>query len=393
MINTKYKRVYDEFINNYENIHINPWHEISKEELNNIYNKLINELDINDDYSFNYFINYIIKRLSGLSDTHTFYWSRDFIPYTFKIIDDKVLVNYPDSLKGYYLESINGIDIKNIIKEIDNIITYGTNGKKVFEIEKSLFNRMIMFGLPIFSNNNELIYELVDNNGYRKNIIINKEEKYDNLFDYDTYLYGNNTEYKIIDNCLIYNHSSVQNKYKELIEQKIEELKHINLDNINTIIIDLRGNIGGNSSLNNYLIDFLKEHLDKKIICLTDYRIFSGGRYALRDLINLGAITIGDEIGTPINCYGNNTWCNIDNYYFGISEHYYNPMYLKDDSGKYLSICACNKEEYKNNISEEILKPIIFKPDIYVNQTIEDYLNNIDTVLKYAIEYSKFKER
>ena len=68
-------------------------------------------------------------------------------------------------------------------------------------------------------------------------------------------------------------------------------------------------------------------------------------------------------------------------------------MYLKDDSGNYLSICACNKEEYKNNINEDVLKPIIFKPDIYVKQTIEDYLNNIDTVLNYAIEYSKVKER
>ena len=43
-----------------------------------------------------------------------------------------------------------------------------------------------------------------------------KEEKYDKTFDYDKYMYGNNAEYKMIDNCLIYNHSSVQNEFKEI---------------------------------------------------------------------------------------------------------------------------------------------------------------------------------
>lgn len=46
------------------------------------------------------------------------------------------------------------------------------------------------------------------------------------------------------------------------------------LSNIDTIIIDIRGNTGGNAALNKILIDFLKDNSDKLLICLTDYRVF-----------------------------------------------------------------------------------------------------------------------
>lgn len=79
-----------------------------------------------------------------------------------------------------------------------------------------------------------------------------------------------------------------------------------NLSQINTIIVDIKSNTGGNSGLNEKLISFLKEQSDKKILCLTDYRVFSSGSFALCDLIKLGAKTFGDEIGTPINHFENN---------------------------------------------------------------------------------------
>ena len=203
------------------------------------------------------------------------------------------------------------------------------------------------------------------------------------MFDYEKYIFGEPGEYNFIDNCLIYKHSSVQMMYKDKIEESINKLKEENLSNIDTIIIDLRGNIGGNSNLNKFLIDFLKEHLDKKLICLTDYRVFSAGRWALLDLINLGAITIGDEIGTPLNCYGNNANIRIDEHSFAISEKYFQPFYQITD--------ILTKESFNKIMTKELLKPVMFKPDILVKQTKEDYLDNVDTILEYALEYSKQK--
>ena len=53
--------------------------------------------------------------------------------------------------------------------------------------------------------------------------------------------------------------------FKDKIKNAIDCLRQINLDNIDTIIIDLRGNFGGNASLNKYLMDFLKENADKQL--------------------------------------------------------------------------------------------------------------------------------
>lgn len=380
MIDIKYKKIYEEFIKKYEEIHVNPWHQIRKQELESLYDNLLNSMDVDDEYNFKYFMDYIIKRLSGSEDAHTKYQCIDPIPFNFRKFNNDILFNYPDDLKGFKLLSINGVSINQIINELEDVITYGTEGKRDYEIEKSLFNRMTMFGLPSFRNKDELVYELLDSNGNVLQKKITKEEKYDNLFDYDKYMFGNNAEYKKIDNCLIYNHSSVQNKFKDLIEKSINKLKTENLSNVDTIIIDLRGNWGGNSALNKILIDYLKSQTDKKLICLTDYRVFSGGRYALRDLINLGATTIGEEISTPINCYGNSNWINLDNHYFSISECYFHP---------FIGVSASSKEEFNEVITDNIRKPYIFHPDIEVTQTKEDYLKGVDTILNFALEYSK----
>ena len=380
MIDIKYKKIYDEFIKKYEEIHVNPWHEISKKQLKNVYVELTNKMNVDDEYSFKYFIDYIIKRLSGSTDAHTKYKQVKLIPINFRKFEDEIIVNYPESLKGFNLVSISGIPISKIIEELEDVITYGTDGKRDYEIEQSLFNRFIMFGLPSFRNSNEMVYEISDSDGNIVKKRITKEAKYDDLFDYDNYLFGNNAKYEIIDNCLVYYHSSVQKMFEDIIKNSIKKLETENLSEVDTIIIDLRGNFGGNSNLNLVLTDFLKKHLDKKLICLTDYRVFSAGRYALKDLIDLGAITIGGEISTPINCYGNNANLTIQNHNFKISERYFNPC--KD-------FVIRSKKDYKKTFGTKEEESIIFKPDIKVQETKENFINGIDTVLNYALEYSK----
>ena len=382
MIDIKYKKIYDEFIETYKEIHINPFHNISEDKLNEIYNDLIENMDIKNGTSFNYFINYIIKRLSGKEDAHTSY--RGFWPVSlnFRMFDNEILISYPKYLKGSKLLSINNIKIDKIINEIEEIITYGTIGRKKYEIENALYNKLYLLGLPSLRNNREKLIdeiELVDGSIVKKEFISN--DSYKDMFDYNKYMFGDIASYNFIDDILIYKCTSLQNQYKERIEQVINNLKNEDLSNINAIIVDIRGNLGGNSELTKPLIDFLKEHNDKKLICLTDYKVFSAGRYLLRDLINLGAVTIGEEIGTPINCYGeSHNICIEDKYYFSISKCYFNPF-------EGLSIKS--KNDFVKNVTKEMLIPVIFKPDILINETKEDYISGKDTKLEYAIDYSK----
>ena len=379
MIDIKYRKMYDEFIEKYEEMHVCPWHQITKEELNNIYNNLVNSMDVVDEYTFKYFMDYIIKRLSGLEDAHTKYKCREYIPFNFRKFNNEILINYPENLKGSSLVSINGIPINNVINELEEVITYGTKGKRNYEIENSLINKMTMFGLPTFRGLDELTYEIEGLNGNHITKKIRKIEEYNNLFDIDKYLYGNTGEYKVIDNCLIYNHTSVQMCYKNQIEESINRLKQEDLSDIDTIIIDIRGNTGGNSRLNEILIDYLKTQPNKKLICLTDYRVFSSGTFALRDLIEIGATTIGEEIATPINHFGNNVWVEPERV-FSISTRYFHPFYR---------VGAWSKETFNENIKPLIRAPYIFHPDIEINETKEDFINNEDRILNYALNYSK----
>ena len=379
MIDIKYKNIYDEFVKRYEEIHVNPWHEISKEELNKIYERLVETLDVTNEYNFGYFMNFIIKRLSGLTDAHTKYSKMIPIPLNFRIFDKDILVNYPNAMRGAKLISINGIPTNQIMKELDDIITYGTDGKRRYELERALFNKALLFGLPSFRNSDELEYEFITVDGISIKRKFKKEEEYDDMFDSSEYEYGHPGKYRFIKNALVYTHSSVQNKFKEQIEESIQQLQSEDLSGIDTIIIDLRGNWGGNSLLNMSLMDFLKTQRDKKLICLTDYRVFSAGRYALRDLIKLGATTIGGEISTPINCFGNSNWICLDNHYFSISERYFHP---------FMNVSASSKKEFNERITESIRRPYIFHPDIKVEETKEDYLDGVDSVLSYALEYS-----
>lgn len=377
MILDKYNNTFNEFITKYEEIHVNPWHSISKEEFMKKKDELLTTINVTDVYTFTYFMKYLIKILCGTKDTHTIFDMSSNLPINFKIIENEVLINYPNDLKGYSLLSINDIDINVILNELDKVVSYGTEGKKLFELEKALFNELLLFSIPQFRKVNELSFKMKSPNNEIITRVFKKNEQYQESFDMNEYLYSNNNgTFKIVNNTLIYNHKSVQQEYESAIQESIEKLSKMDLTSINKIIIDLRGNLGGNSVLNKPLMDFLSNHKDKQLITLTDRRIFSAGRYALVDLINLGSITIGEGIGTPLNCYGNSKRFTLNKYYtFVVSEMYFDPI---------RKIEVATKENFKK-LDKSILEDVIFKPDYFITQTKEDFINNKDTILEFAL--------
>lgn len=374
-----YQNTLDEFINEYERLHVNPWHNITKKEFKNICKELINKIEIDDGYKFDYFMNYIIKRLSGVDDMHTKFRMRTTIlPFNYRIFNDEVVVNYPEGLRGSILESINEVSISKILKELDDIITYGTLERKRYELEKSLFDMSLLFSLPSLRESEELTFEFKTISGEIEKRTIDKKDVMtsDDQFDIEEYYYGDTGTYEIKEDTLIYRHCSVQNEYKSIIEESINEIRSIDFNNISKIIIDLRGNIGGNSGLNKLLIDFLSEHKDKKLVVLTDYRISSSGSLALYDLIKLGCVTVGEGIGTPFNSYGEQVWLDIGKYRFAVSTCYFIPS---------MNIKISDKYEL-SKLDSEVFKPVIFKPDYYVKTTKEDFINNKDRVLEFALK-------
>lgn len=178
MISIKYKEMYDVFINHYKNKHVNPWHEISESELDKLYNSIISNQDINDDYSFNYLMNVILKRLSGEVDAHSKFDDVKMIPMNFRIFGEDVIINYPDNLKGYELISVNGFDIKDVLNQLDDVITYGTEGKRIYELEKALFNKKKMLGIPMFRSADSLVMSFKKADGKIITREFKKDEEY-----------------------------------------------------------------------------------------------------------------------------------------------------------------------------------------------------------------------
>ena len=193
MISIKYKEMYDVFINHYKNKHVNPWHEISESELDKLYNNIVSNQDINDDYSFNYLMNVILKRLCGEVDAHSKYDDVKMIPMNFRIFGEDVIINYPDNLKGYELISINGYDIKDVLDQLDDVITYGTEEKRIYELEKALFNKKKMFGIPMFRGADSLVMSFKKTDGRIITREFKKDEEYseEEMFNWDIFAYGN----------------------------------------------------------------------------------------------------------------------------------------------------------------------------------------------------------
>ncbi|MDE6292363.1 MAG: hypothetical protein K2L98_01635, partial [Bacilli bacterium] len=223
MISTKYKNIYETFINHYKNTHVNPWHEIKEEELISIYNNLIKSMDVTDDYTFNYLMNYIIKKLSGLTDAHTGYDDWEFLPLLFRVFANDVYISWPDELKGSKVITINDIPIENILKELESVITYGTEGQKIHQYEKSLFNAKKLFGLPSLREASSLTFEICKKNQFIERITYEKKGKYERP-PFNGY-WNNNATYEVKGNTLIYNHFTVQKQFKEKIEESILHLE------------------------------------------------------------------------------------------------------------------------------------------------------------------------
>lgn len=154
-----------------------------------------------------------------------------------------------------------------------------------------------------------------------------------------------------------------------------------NINNITKFIVDIRGNTGGNSNIIKPLIKYLD---GKEVITLVDKYVFSSGRFAIVDLKRIGSIFVGTNIGTTLNCFGNVSRNEIDAYLLPISYKYF---YYDELS---ISMIGIDKKsdfiKFKNNINnKKYFESQIFEPDYYVEKTIEDYKNNYDRQLEFAI--------
>ena len=227
-----------------ESMHLDFYFLHSKNELKDFINTFLKLHKINDDYDFYYFMNCIIKYMGGHIDAHTRLIMSDndnAYPLSIQAINNKLYVTKCSNEKYSYSEllEINKVSINKIIDEVEKFTSYGTPNWFLNRLHFYLNDKNILLSLPSIKNNAKYIeyktskgiikYEI--NKDYSKELALIRKEDF--------------KQYQIKDNILIFKYPKCTDKFIPDI-QKIKKLIHDN--NIDTFILDLRGNSGGRSS-------------------------------------------------------------------------------------------------------------------------------------------------
>lgn len=352
-----------------ETFHLNFYLTHSEEELYEYINQFLINNKINDDNDFYYFLKCIIKYMSGVSDSHTVIYKKDntWFPIRFKVINNSVFIDrcFNKKMLKKRIKSINGIDIDQVITEIATCTNYGTNGWLLSNIEKTMSNKNDLLSLPSLHNHNgKIIFETDDN----ETVAFDINKKYDEQAIYPK---KDIEYYKIFDDILVFKYPSCKQEYEPDISQ-IENI--IMTNNIRRFVLDLQGNGGGNSSIIKPLIEYLANK-DLELFTIVDRNVFSSGRFAVLDMKRIGSKIVGEEIGTPINCFGYVSGNGITpnskiNFHFARVYWYEEEDFMK----------ATYTKEELNKQNDKFFKPKYLQIDVPIEISEEEYQNSSDDV-------------
>lgn len=364
-----------------ESMHLDFYFLHSKKELNNFINTFLKNNKINDDYDFFYFMNCIIKYMSGHIDAHTrliMSNNNNSYPLSIQSINNKLYVTRCSEEKYSYSEllEINNVSISKITEELEKCTSYGTTNWFFNRLHSDLNDKNILLSLPSIKNNAKYIeyktskgiikYEI--NKDYSKELTIIRKEDF--------------KQFQIKDNILIFKYPKCTNKFIPDIK-KIKNLIHDN--NIDTFILDLRGNFGGRSSLIEPLIKYLKR-TRLKLVTLVNKSVFSSGRMAAINMLKIGSKIVGQGIGTPINCFG---------YIFGNGElpntkftFNFSRVYWYEDKKRHIIKGIYTKKKL-HKFPKSFFEPKYLEIDYYINLTIDDYKSEKDVMLEKCCDWIK----
>ena len=371
----RYSEDLDLFLRRLKSRHINIFHDKSSEEISQYIKKYKNK--INNDLDFIYFLNYLLKFINNGKDSHTKckFKNNKALPFMFKFLNNKLYVVESTPLYSSYLYkdviSINGVSIIKLIKEMRDSISYTTVGYLNSEIEFNFSSVNGIRYLPsIDSNTSTLIFKFSDDSSIELDV--------DNIESY--ILERKNYLYDIQNNKLILKYIAC--KDIDGMNKFINEISKFN--NYNSIILDIRGNSGGDSSISIPLIDFIKSK-NLKTIVLTDYMVYSSATFIIDSMVNFNAIFIGSEIGTTMNHFGNISSFKLTNTDIIVN---YSTKYFYYKNGEFSS---CSKRRELKKLEDYRFKSVHFRPDVLLDNDIFDIMNHRDKVMEKALSY-EFEE-
>ncbi len=282
-----------------------------------------------------------------------------FLSQNLFYFNDKIYLAKDDQLLE--VKSIGGWQIEKICKEFDKYLSYETKEWRNVQLNKMLNFVLLYEVLGIDYGNIELM------NGQVLNCSTS-EIFFDNYSYLPPFKSRNEKFYDctVLDNhILLIDYFSCSELHKgdflKFLEDVKEKWKNSQID---SFIIDIRGNTGGDSELILPLFNFLKEKKLKGVI-LTDNRVFSSGTFvAYYAKHMLSSMLIGQSLGQGAIRFGQSSGQIVlcDKLFVRYTEKHFD-----------------FRDIFKNEGA--------IKPDIEVPLTIEDICSKTDKTLAYAKNY------
>ena len=192
----------------------------------------------------------------------------------------------------------------------------------------------------------------------------------------------NKPNFYIQDKALIFTYQSCHPYYIPVIDSLLKVLdRETKNQNITKFVLDLRGNGGGASAIIKPLIEYLK-NTNLELVTIVDKGVFSSGRFACVAMQMIGSKVVGEQIGTPINCFGNVLRPPV------LTNTTQQPIfaktywYLDDDKEKMVGI---NEKKELLKYDKDFFKPKFLELDEEYTETLTDFVNDYDIFLKKAL--------
>lgn len=337
----------------------------------------------------------IAKLVASIGDAHTsvplkvnlflpleFYWFSDGI---------YVIATLPQYKEILYckITKVNRIDIEEVIDRLSSIISYENDDYLKSQLPKYLPAIELLYDLELVNDIDGLELTFEEKNKKprtleikslplrewrEKNSLINNDLMYNNNLP----LYRRNTHtnywFEYIDTSNI-----VYFKYNACKDMLITDvftfcknlIRFIEEHSVEKLIIDLRNNFGGNSSLLDPFIADIKKcnKINKvgKFFVIIGRETFSSAMlnaYLLKE--NTSTIFLGEPTGGKPNCYGE----------------------LQRFTLKNSGLTVCYSTKYYKIIEDDTIPSLL--PDVNIALSIENYVNNQDPCYEYIINKVTF---
>lgn len=231
-----------------------------------------------------------------------------YIGLRFQVEDDGTIWYIEDEQK-YRLLSINGLSAEDIYNNAAERLSYENIYWLCAVLEKQLSNAedMQLLDIPYqkkgitvkYDADGQTIEKIVSYKPYDEGEM-NPQEPYNAQYD-DSMSLAVFTMNKMEDTTA----------YRSYVEEFFKEVEERNIQNM---VIDLRNNMGGNSTCGEPFVEFLEEEFRGDAYVLTSHRTFSSAElFTLMLYQNRLALVVGEETGGSPNSYGEVRYYSMPN--------------------------------------------------------------------------------